>query len=83
MEQCISLKFLVKLGKGPTDCLKLLHKIYGEAMMSRAHLFEWHKRFTSGHEDVEDEPKSGWPSTTKTVDNIGKVNELVRSELCT
>ena len=31
---------LVKLGKGPTDCLKLLHKVYGKAMMSRARLFE-------------------------------------------
>ena len=80
MEQRINLKFLVKLGKGPTDCLKLLHEVYGEATMSRARLFEWHKRFTSDREDVEDDPKSGRPSTTKTADNIGKVNELVRSD---
>ena len=80
MKQRINLKFLVKLGKGPTDCLKLLHEVYGEATMSRARLFEWHKRFTSGREDVEDDPKSGRPSTTKTADNIGKVNELVRSD---
>ena len=80
MEQRINLKFLVKLGKGPTDCLKLLQEVYGEATMSRARLFEWHKRFTSGREEVEDDPKSGWPSTTKTADNIGKVNELVRSD---
>ena len=80
MEQRINLKFLVKLGKGPTDCLKLLQEVYGEATMSRARLFEWHKRFTSGREEVEDDPKSGRPSTTKTADNIGKVNELVRSD---
>ena len=83
MKQCINFKFLVKLGKGPTDCLKLLHKAYGKAMMSHAHLFEWHKHSTSGCEDMEDgpriNPKSGWPSTTKTADNISKVNELVRS----
>ena len=48
--------------------------------MSRAPLFEWHKRFNSGLEEVEDDPKSGRPSTTKTADNIGKVNELVRSD---
>ena len=80
MEQRINLKFLVKLGKGPTNCLKLLHEVYGEATMSRARLFEWHKRFTSGCEDVEDDTKTGRPSTTKTADNIGKVNELVRSD---
>ena len=77
MEQHINLKFLVKLGKGPTDCLKLLQEVYGEATMSHVHLFEWHKCFTSGCKEVEDDPKSGQPSTTKTADNISKVNELV------
>ena len=80
MEQCVNLKFLVNLGKGPTNCLKLLHEVYGKAAKSRARLFEWHKRFTSGREDVEDDPKSGRPSTTKTADNISKVNEFVQSD---
>ena len=40
--------------------------------MSCEHLLEWHKRFTSGREDVEDDPKSGRSSTTKSADNIGK-----------
>ena len=72
------MKFLVNLGKGPTDCLKLLHEVYGEATMSCVHLFEWHKHFTSGHEDVEDDPKSGRLPQQKSAD-IGKVNELVWS----
>ena len=80
MEQRINLKFLVKLGKGLTDCLKLLHEVYVKATMSRARLLERHKRFTSGRKDVEDDPNSGRPSTTKTADNIGKVKELVRSD---
>ncbi|XP_066980889.1 calcium-activated chloride channel regulator 1-like [Macrobrachium rosenbergii] len=34
MEQRISLKFLVKLEKGPTECLKLFQEVYGEDVMS-------------------------------------------------
>ena len=45
--------------------------------MSRARVFEWHTHFKSGREDAEDEPKSGRPSTSKTADNIDRVNRMV------
>ena len=45
--------------------------------MSRTRVFEWHKRFKSGREEVEDDPKSGRPSTSKTAENIERVNTLV------
>ncbi|XP_066951259.1 platelet binding protein GspB-like isoform X9 [Macrobrachium rosenbergii] len=80
MEQRINLKKLVKLGKGPTECLKLLKEAYGEDAMSRPRVFEWHKRFKSGREEVEDDPKSGRPSSVKTAETIDKVQELVQSD---
>ena len=48
--------------------------------MSRARVFEWHKRYKSGREEVEDDPKPGRPSTSKTADNIERVNTLVRRD---
>jgi len=45
MEQRMNLKFLVKLKKSPTECLKLLKEVYCEDVMSRTQIFEWHKRF--------------------------------------
>ena len=80
MEQRINLKFLVKLKKTPTECLKLLKEVYGEDMMSRTQIFEWHKRFKHGREEVEDDPKSGRPSTSKTDRNIERVKQLVRND---
>ena len=35
VEQRINLKFLVRLGKTPTEALKLLQKVYGDDTMSR------------------------------------------------
>ena len=80
MEQRINLKFLVKLRKGPTECFKLLKEFYGKDLMSRPRVFEWHKRFKSGREEVEDDPRLGWPSTATTDENIIRVKQLVRSD---
>ena len=45
VKQRINLKFLVRLGKTPTEALKLLQEVNGTDTMSRTHLFEWHRRF--------------------------------------
>jgi len=41
VEQRINLKFFVRLGKTPTEVLKLLQEVYGDDTMSRTRIFEW------------------------------------------
>ena len=50
VEQRISLKFLAKLGKTPSECFVLLQQVYKEETMSKVCAFEWHKRFREGRE---------------------------------
>ena len=80
IEQRINTKFCVKLGKTATETLKMLRDVYGDSSMSRTRVFEWHKRFVEGREDVEDDPKSGRPCTSTTDTNIEKVWQLVCSD---
>ncbi|XP_029980215.1 protein GVQW3-like [Sphaeramia orbicularis] len=80
MERRINLRFLVKLGRSPTECLKLLREAYGEDAMSQPQVFEGHKCFKRGREEVDDDPKSGRPSMTKTDENSERVKKLVRSD---
>ena len=80
VEQRTNIKFLAKLGKSPTETLNLLKTVYGEQVMSRTQVFEWHKRFSTGREDVGDGPKSGRSSTSRIEANIEKVKELIRSD---
>jgi len=47
--------------------------------MSRAQAFHWHKMFSEGRNIVEDEQRSGRPSTTRTSGNTERLRELVRS----
>ena len=49
--------------------------------MSRTLVFEWHKRFKEGREEVEDDHRSGRPSTSRTADNTEQVKQLVRDDL--
>ena len=59
---------------------KLLKKVYDKDVMSRPQVFEWHKRFKSGRQEAEDDPKSGRPSTAMTDENIIRVKQLVQSD---
>ena len=80
IEQQINLKFLVRLRKTATETLKLLQEVYGDDTMSITRLFEWHRRFKEGREEVEDDHRSGRPSTSKTDENAECLRQKVRSD---
>jgi len=73
---------LFHLGKTPTEALKLLQEVYGDDTMSRTHLFEWYRKFKEGREEVEDNHRSGRPSTSRSEENVQYVRENVQSNCC-
>jgi hypothetical protein len=40
-------------------------------------VFEWHSRFKASRVSVEDDEHSGWSSTSKTIENVEKIWELI------
>jgi hypothetical protein len=44
----------------------MLREAFGEHPLSWTVIFEWHSRFKAGRASVEDEGRSGQPSTSKT-----------------
>ena len=72
-EQRVNIKFLVKLKKSATETFQLLTEAYGEDCMSRARVFEWHKRFSEGRESVKDDDRPGRPRTAVFFDIHGIV----------
>jgi len=53
---------------------------YGEYAMMKLSVFEWHRRFKEGREDVQDDPRSGQPKMHRTDANVDRVQTLVCSE---
>jgi hypothetical protein len=45
------------------------------------HVFEWHKTFSEGRDDVEDDERPGRPVTMKTDENVENVVTLMRIDI--
>ena len=58
----------------------MLREAYGDQAMSRACAFKWHRRFRESEEDVEDKPRSGRPSASKTDENVEAVRQAVEGD---
>jgi len=77
MEQCVTVKFRVKLGKSATETYDLWKKVYGDECLSHTQVFEWFKRIKEGREEIRDDQRPSRPSTSQTDANIKKVGEIV------
>jgi len=56
----------------------MLVQVYGDNAMKKTAVYKWVKRFSEGRESVTDEERSGQPATSRTEENIAKVNQIVR-----
>jgi len=80
LEQRTNIKFCVKIGKGASETLPLLTVAYGELSMKKSSVFEWHRRFKEGREDVQDDARSGQPKTQRKDANVDRVRTLLCSD---
>jgi hypothetical protein len=65
--QRINITFCVKIGKSASETLALLTVAYGECSMKKWSVFEWHRRFKEGREDVNDNPRSEQQKTQRKI----------------
>jgi len=54
----------------------MLQQAYGEDCLSRTRYHEWYQRFKLGRTSIEDDPKSGRPSTSMDNDHVKKVHAV-------
>ena len=72
-EQRVFIKFCVKPGRNGAETFEMLRTAFGEHCLSRGRIFEWHRRFKEGRDSVDDNPRSGRPTTSKTDDCVARM----------
>ena len=77
-EQRVCMKFCLKLGKTFTKTFQMLQQAYGEDCLSRTRCYERYQCFKVGRTSIEDDPKSGRPSSSTDDDHIEKVRSVIR-----
>jgi len=80
VDQRINIKCCVKIGKSASETSALLTVAYGEYAKKKSSVFEWHRQFKEGREDVQDDPRSGQPKTQRIDANVDRIRTLVRSD---
>jgi hypothetical protein len=73
LEQRINIKFCVNIGKSASETLVLLTVAYSEYTMKKSGVFESHRPFKKGRENVQDDPRSWQAKTQWTVANVDRI----------
>ena len=80
LEQRANIKFCVKLGKSGAETFEMIRRAYGNEAMCPATCFEWHMRFKRGRTSLEDDERSGQPSTSSTPKNVETIRCLLHED---
>ena len=68
------------LKKTAAETHRMLQKAFGDNAMSQRNTFLWYKRFRNGWTSVENDERSGRPSTCTTPENIANVREVILAD---
>jgi len=74
-------QILFHIGKTFTETFQILQQAYGEDCLSRTPYHEWYQHFELGRMSIEDDPKSGRPSTSMDDDRVEKVLAVIRKNV--
>ena len=58
----------------------MIQEAYGDQALSKTRVFEWHKKFKDGQESLEDAPRAGRPSTSKTDVNHNTIDAMLQED---
>ena len=80
-EQRANIKFMCRFEKSASETLSALQQVYGNTALKKSAVYDWLSRFKNGQDKLEDDQRSGRPSTPRTAEMIEKVRQLIQCVL--
>ena len=77
VEQQVCTKFCIKLERSSAETIQMTQKAFRDDAMSAAQIKVWHKCFKDGLESVESDPHLGSPTTSRTCENVERVQAAI------
>lgn len=74
------IKFFVISGKLATEIHKIIRDVLGESAPSFTTVSKWTSEFKRGRQSIEDDPRSGRPSTSVNFEMVDKVHDMVLTD---
>ena len=72
---CINFRFL--LGKTAAETVTMLREAFKEESLGQSRVYGWFSRFKRGDMSLENQTRSGRPSTNRTDENIQKIRDAI------
>jgi hypothetical protein len=76
-EQCVCVKFCLKLAKTFTETFQMMKQTHGEDCLCHTQCHKCYHHSKSGRTPTEDDPKTGRPSTSTDDDHVEKVHGVI------
>jgi len=76
-EQRFCIEFCFLLWKTAAETVTMFPEAFKEETLSQTRVYEWFSRFKRGDMSLEDQPRSGRPSTSRTDENIKKIRDVI------
>ena len=71
-EQRVCIEFCFLLGKTAAETVTMLQEAFKEEALSQARVYEWFSRLKRGDMSLENQPRSGHPSRSRTDEKHSK-----------
>ena len=79
-EQRVCIKFCANLGKSATETLEMIQQGFRDQSLSCAQVFQWHAQFKTGCTSVDDDERTGRPTSCTTSETVVRIQELIRQD---
>jgi len=77
LKERVCIEFCFLLGKTAAEIVTMLREAFKEEALSQARVYKWFSPFKHGDMLLEDQPRSGCPSTSRTKENIKKIHDAI------